>query len=186
MNRTERGFTLIEIMMVMAILSLLIVALLPALNIAGEEAARVTDKLNLQRQFVFLQAYKNKHGHFPPESGHKFVLAPWVDGVVPRTRENRDRYFSPTQSEDPHWIELKQRPLEEIWQSLDEVSSLDTSYAGRLKTRSRDRRKAEQVLMASDNEFGAHYADGTVLVLMSSGAVHRLEPTDALLAQVDK
>ncbi|MHC4078196.1 MAG: type II secretion system protein [Planctomycetota bacterium] len=174
MNRTQRGFTLIELLVVMTIIALLATALLAGIPLVLDMSNKTADSQNLKWHYMALRAYKQKFGHYPTQDGHKFVLAPWVEGVVSRTYANRDRYFSPTQSQDPRWIELQEQEPDEIWRSFDAVTSEDTSYAGRARQHNRTVGDKNQAMVASDNEHGNHYEDGTILVLLSDGDVRSL------------
>ena len=62
----SRGFTIVEILVVIAILAILTALLLPAIH-AARESARLTQCQNNLRQLgVALQNYEGVHGFFPP------------------------------------------------------------------------------------------------------------------------
>ena len=96
--------------------------------------------------------------------------------MVPRTKDSINRYFSPTQAGDARWMELAEdTDLKDVWRNIDDITSEDTSYAGRAREFKKGMNRDEQAWMASDNEGMNHYQDGTILVLMNDGIVRRLK-----------
>ncbi|MDF1742976.1 MAG: DUF1559 domain-containing protein [Gimesia sp.] len=63
---TKRGFTLIELVVVIAIIAILIALLLPAVQQAREAARRSTCKNNLKQLGIALHSYHETHRIFPP------------------------------------------------------------------------------------------------------------------------
>jgi prepilin-type N-terminal cleavage/methylation domain-containing protein/prepilin-type processing-associated H-X9-DG protein len=72
----HRGFTLIELMVVCAILSLLVALLLPAVQSAREAARRAQCASNLRQIGIGLQNYEQVMGCFPPNVLN-FGHLPW-------------------------------------------------------------------------------------------------------------
>ncbi len=64
----QRGFTLIEILVVMGILSLLAVALIPNLVGAGEQRRRAETQVRLQTLKNAIDGYEMRHGFYPPDN----------------------------------------------------------------------------------------------------------------------
>ena len=64
---TKRGFTLVELMVVIAIIAVLIALLVPAVNIAIGMARNARIKLEIANLAQALERYKLKYGDYPPD-----------------------------------------------------------------------------------------------------------------------
>lgn len=63
-----KGFTLIEVLVVIGIVSLLVVALLPQL-VGGEEAGRrVETQVRMQTLQTAVDTFERRHGYYPPDN----------------------------------------------------------------------------------------------------------------------
>ena len=173
-NPRSAGFTLIELMVVIAIISLLAVALLPQVVGSQEAANRAADQANLRYHYQLLFQYKDRYKHSPRGGGSQFVLDPWVRRVCEHTEQNFERYWTPG-IEDDHPRVLREQGLDNIWQTVDDISSLDTHYAGRAAEHKRGKLwSGKEPLMSNDNEFGPAFLDQTIHVLMGDGSVKEL------------
>ena len=174
-DRTS-GFTLIEMLVVIGIISLLAVALLPNIIGAKESANKTADEFNLYRHYENITLYEQRYGHYPRGTGHQWVLDPWVRGVVEHTPQNMERYFTPGLS-GGEVLALKEE-LDRggaIWTDLESLTSLDTDYAGRDgRKRTGNIFSGNVPWMANDNEFGPAFTDGSINVLMGDGSIRTL------------
>ena len=177
---SQRGFTLIEILVVITILGLLMAVILPNVLGAGVTANQQVDRVNLSRIYEFMQEYQAKNsGKLPTGGGHKFLLGPWIEGAIARTEKNRDHYFHPVlRTEDDWCIELSKQPVNSIWRKREDVSSKDTHYAGRADKHKPGMRSPNEAWAANDNEIGPAWDDGTIHVLLSDGMVKPLKRGD--------
>lgn len=69
MSRNNKGFTLVELLVVIGIIALLIAMLLPALNKARNAAVRVSCQSNLRQLGQYWHIYANDHHGFFPNTG---------------------------------------------------------------------------------------------------------------------
>ena len=63
--KLRRGFTLVELLVVMTILSMLVAILLPAVQAARQAARNVACKNNLKQQALAIHSYHEAHGQLP-------------------------------------------------------------------------------------------------------------------------
>lgn len=177
--RAQRGFTLIEILIVVGIIGILAAAFLPALISGQATANSAAEQANMRWFHQNLLTYQGKYKVLPRGDGPRWILDPWVRGVVTHTLENFERFFTPG-SPAGDYQNLKPMVTEDphsIWNSPDEISSLDTDWAGpSADTVKGMRRLAEGMpLIATDNEgVQPTYPDGSINVLLGSGSTRLL------------
>ena len=72
MSYSRRGLTLVELLVVIAVIGILVALLLPAVQAARESARRTHCANNLKQLTVAAHNYHDTHDSFPPA----FILVP--------------------------------------------------------------------------------------------------------------
>ena len=83
MTRTQRGFTLVEILVVIAIVGLLVAMLLPAVQMAREAARRSQCANNMKQLGLALHNYQTAHRVLPPAMIWNGRGEPYGAGLLP-------------------------------------------------------------------------------------------------------
>ena len=81
--RAPRGFTLVELLVVVAIIGILIALLLPAVQAARAAARRTQCASNLRQVGLALQSYCDAHRGRFPETTHESVEQAWIFTLSP-------------------------------------------------------------------------------------------------------
>ncbi len=85
-NRNQRGFTFIEIMVVLVILGVLATIIVPRISGRPEEARRVRARIDIQTFETALRLYNLDNGQYPStEQGLEALVAPPAAGILPRS-----------------------------------------------------------------------------------------------------
>jgi prepilin-type N-terminal cleavage/methylation domain-containing protein/prepilin-type processing-associated H-X9-DG protein len=119
--RWLRGFTLVELLVVIAIIAILIALLIPAVQAAREAARRIKCANNLKQLGVGLHNYHTAHGRFPP-SGIQYG---WC---------RNPQFGGPLVMNVSGWVMvlpfLEQQSLYDQYDSSSCASSITTAYRG--------------------------------------------------------
>lgn len=95
MKRTQ-GFSLVEVMLVVAIIGVLLVMLLPAVQVARESARRMSCQNNLRQIGLALHNFHSANGYFPVgleeerQSERHFHQSTWMAKISPYLEEAAD------------------------------------------------------------------------------------------------
>ena len=162
-RRQAGGFTLIEILVVIVILSLLMAYLLPKITSGTNAAKQMACQSNMRQNFYApMQAYKVSHsGKLPKPSGIHMLWALWKSGVIEHTEKNMEKFFCPGVEhggEEDRMEELKALGVDNIWKVREDFTSLDTDYAVIARRKKMD--SGRTPWMADDNEFGNNHPNG--------------------------
>jgi len=121
-KRGRRGFTLVEMLVVVVVICLLAGALFAVLRSAKEAAARTTCINHLHQLVAAMDLYRQQYGAYPPwgyggiRSTGEFDLITWEDLLLPYVG-SEEVFLCPTDAargdEPPHSYEYPQGPLHE-------------------------------------------------------------------------
>ncbi len=87
MPRSRRGFTLIEMLVVIAVIATLVGLLLPAVQRTRESASRTKCSNNLKQISLACHLYENTRGHFPP-SRRRGEVQTWAWLILPQLEQD--------------------------------------------------------------------------------------------------
>jgi len=178
-TRIPRGFTLVELMVVVAIIAAIIAIALPTLIGGREKANAVLCQNNLKEIFNSITMFKMERNYYPKESGVHFFLAPWHYKILEQDPKNAKIYVCPGDENLLQRISGEYAEISQALEDWDSFSSEYTSYAGRnQKDHPLDfRSPAGEAIVCDDDEGGLNHAN-QVNVLFLSGAIDRVLLTD--------
>ncbi len=97
---THAGFTLVELLVVIAVIGILVALLLPAVQIAREAARRMSCSNNLKQVMLATQHYEEAHGYYPPGN-----VLDFNHQIYRQTGNRVPLYERFPWNEDPNWTE---------------------------------------------------------------------------------
>jgi len=114
MKKARPGFSLIELLVVLAIIAVLVGLLLPAVMRVRESAAQTGCKNNLRQIGLALHGYENANGHLPPCKLTTPTRHGWAPFILPYIEQNAlfqqyrwDRNWSSTENAPVRLTPLK-------------------------------------------------------------------------------
>jgi len=175
----ERGFTLVELLAVIAILSLLVGLAMPLITKSQEKAAVQACKSNLRQVAMQLKSTvdsRNK-GRWPKSAGIQLLLYP----VKMKEIEGRllDIYVCPG-TDDTTWPTEEQKGEHGAgFEDPDQLDSLCISYAGRdnINYGMNKNKLGNEVVASDDNDGRANHPNITNIVY-GDGAVDQVDLID--------
>ena len=171
----RRGFTLVELLAVMLILSILVVALTPMVTDAIENSKVTACEANLRNIHQMFLMYDRQYRQAPKGSGVDFFASLISRKAVENTKSNAARLTCP--SIDVGALAIGDLPWEEWWVDLDLVDGSYSAYAGR-DLREYPLRKflssGAEPLVCDDNDGGMNHNTATNC-LYADGSVRRYE-----------
>jgi len=109
---TRRGFTLVEILIVIVIIGMLMALALPAINAARRKAQEAVITTDISQLEMALNAYKDEYGDYPPDffgvsDNSDSIRRPARAAVLRHLRKAYPRMHVPSNSDpDAAWDEL--------------------------------------------------------------------------------
>jgi prepilin-type N-terminal cleavage/methylation domain-containing protein/prepilin-type processing-associated H-X9-DG protein len=103
----KRGFTLVELLVVIAVIGILIALLLPALQISRAAARAAACKSNLKQIGLAMQMYANNHAGRAPLTVHAGTTASWVYSLGPYMENVDDMRICPEDPKGPDRLATK-------------------------------------------------------------------------------
>jgi prepilin-type N-terminal cleavage/methylation domain-containing protein len=186
MRRALRaGFTLLEMMVVIVIIGILSTYLIVNVPQWFDMANATASERNMSRLYQYLLMYRqNNNMAYPSDSGQRFFIRPWKDGLIEKTEAQALAFFSPAYTYKDcavdAGVDSEAVSSVEYLNDWDAIGPGYTSYAGFNGSADKDarlklKRNPGSVAIISDafmiHRFG-------VIYLTAEGATHRLLRTE--------
>jgi type II secretory pathway pseudopilin PulG len=172
-RRAEAGFSFIEILVVMGIITLLASMVVVIIPIINERAARTKSQDNVKNIVIMMQALNTNISQWPPYNGKCFTLAPFAHGIHNADQPGAlETFFSPSDAqykagavEPADYKALTKQKLK----AGEDFKRL-TSYAGRRNGEgaefvmtSADTSKKGLICFSDDDDGPLHHKAGVVV-----------------------
>lgn len=107
LNPTRKGFTMIELLVSISIMTMLVSLLLPAVQQARESSRKMSCQSNLRQLGLAMMNFESVHSHFPDGPSHKYDLLPYLDQtILYHLKGEQDE-----QAPDSEWDDLRNAVL---------------------------------------------------------------------------
>jgi len=106
--KSKRAFTLIEMLVVIAIVAILAALLLPALSRGKDSAKSAACKSNLRQLGLAMTMYANEFRYYPPQahrdtSINQFVTYAWPAKLLPHVSDSKGVFRCPSRGAEFNW-----------------------------------------------------------------------------------
>lgn len=158
------GFTLIEMLAVILIITILAVALLPQITEAREKAQVTACKLNLKKIGEGFLGYDSMYHSWPTDGGAQFFTCFIYMKVWEDTETNAQYLSCPAINSSSLSPGIDKLPLAEWYTEKDRIDGGYTAYAGRDVREHKLRQKiasGKTVLVADDNDPDGNHRTAT-------------------------
>jgi prepilin-type processing-associated H-X9-DG protein/prepilin-type N-terminal cleavage/methylation domain-containing protein len=112
MGQTQAGFTLVELLVVVAIISILVALLFPTLSSARRKAETIVCAANLRSIGQAMTMYTQRYGYYPcwAVSDSPKVYAIWPVRIRPFTGGDQSVFYCPAQDDRCRWEKVEPQP----------------------------------------------------------------------------
>lgn len=101
-NKTKRGFTLIEMLVVLAIIGVLAAILVPSVNFALKRVKEVAKIQECKQIAAAIESYKTKFGAYPIDFADDTFIVPHIAKLAPNA--NLTVFLGPDKKDNGNWM----------------------------------------------------------------------------------
>ncbi len=177
--KSESGFTLIEILVVVAIIGVLMVVLLPRVTNIRDRSNSTACQVNLQHQYQEIELYRQRFNHLPTASGVKFLGELWKSGMIEHDVKETKLFMCPGDQDLLQKQNGDHVGRDAVFEALNDYETLTSeymSYACRnMKECKLDFSKPASQLLVSDDDEDAPNHKFNVNCLYLDGSVDSVD-----------
>jgi prepilin-type N-terminal cleavage/methylation domain-containing protein len=181
-RKSVSGFTLIEILVVVAIIGVLLTILLPRIVGVSDQANVTACQVLMKDQFTELTLYKERFGHYPTQSGFRFLGELWKTGQIDNDEKEVKLFMCPGDKD------IAQRTYDEavgkkaVFEALNHYDTLTSEYVSYACRNQKDYKidfsKPTAQLLVSDDDEDAPNHRFKINCLYLNGAVDSVDITE--------